>query len=133
MPRCSSFLGIPSLVAATRLPAVADYEAELLTRFGDRTFLRSMARLFEADAAKSLSRIRQAIARGDAEELRSAAHALKGSAGNFLADAAVEAAQQLEIMGREHNLLGADESLIRLEAEIAALTQRLAALGRKKR
>ena len=92
-----------------------------------------MARLFEADAAKSLSRIRQAIARGDAEELRSAAHALKGSAGNFLADAAVEAAQQLEIMGREHNLLGADESLIRLEAEIAALTQRLAALGRKKR
>jgi len=92
-----------------------------------------MVRIFQTDSAKSLSRIRDAISRGDAGELRAAAHALKGSAANFLADAAVEAALQLEIMGREHNLSDAGEGLRRLEAEIAALTQGLSAMGRKKR
>jgi len=115
------------------LPAEVNYETALLARFGDRKFLRGMVRIFQTDAAKSLSRIRQAIARSDAEELRAAAHALKGSAANFLADTAVDAAYQLEIMGREHNLSAADEGLSRLETEIAALTQSLSTMGRTKR
>jgi CheY-like chemotaxis protein/HPt (histidine-containing phosphotransfer) domain-containing protein len=119
--------------AAPPLPAEASYEAALLARFGDRKFLRGMIRIFQADAVKSLKRIRDAIARSDAEEVRAAAHALKGSAANFLADTAVQAAHHLEIMGREHNLSGFEEGLRRLELEIATLTQNLSAMGRKKR
>ena len=60
---------------AGELPADEDGEAALLERFGDRKFLRGMIRIFQTDAAKTLARIRQAIAQQDAEGLRSAAHA----------------------------------------------------------
>ena len=117
---------------AGELPADEDGEAALLERFGDRKFLRGMIRIFQTDAAKTLARIRQAIAQQDAEGLRSAAHALKGSAANFLAKAAVEAAYQLEVMGREQDLSQAEAGYRRLETEIAALTQSLNAMGRRK-
>jgi CheY-like chemotaxis protein len=126
----------PPKAASTAVPeqaADADEEAALLARFGDRKFLRGMVRIFQADSAKTLSRIREAIAQQDAEGLRSAAHALKGSAANFLAKEAVDAAYQVELMGREQKLSGAEAGCRRLEAEIAALSQRLSAMGRKKR
>jgi len=111
----------------------ASEEATLLARFGDRKFLRGMIRIFQTDSAKALARIREAIAQQDAEALRSSAHALKGSAANFLAKAAVEAAYLLEVMGREQTLGGAEAGCRRLEAEIATLTQSLSAMGRRRR
>jgi CheY-like chemotaxis protein len=111
----------------------ASGEAALLARFGDRKFLLGMIRIFQTDSEKTLARIREAIAQQDAEGLRTAAHALKGSAANFLARTAVDAAYQLEVMGRERNLGGAESACRHLETEIAALTRSLSAMGRRKR
>jgi hypothetical protein len=66
--------------------------------------LRRIGRIFVEDCPGMLARIRKAIARGDAEALREEAHALKGSAANFVAPLTVEAAARLEVMGREGNM-----------------------------
>jgi two-component system, sensor histidine kinase and response regulator len=92
-----------------------------------------MIRIFQTDSAKTLARIREAITQHDSEGLRSSAHALKGSAANFLAKLVVEAAYRLEVMGREENLSGAEAGCRRLEAEIAILTRNLSAMARRKR
>ena len=119
--------------AAPEKPVDAGEEAALLARFGSRKFLNGMTKIFRTDAAKTLQLIREAIAQNDAEALRRAAHAIKGSAANFLAKDAVEAAYRLEAMGRENDLSGAEAGCRRLEEEIAALTESLSAMGRRKR
>jgi HPt (histidine-containing phosphotransfer) domain-containing protein len=91
-----------------------------------------MVRLFRTDAAKSLLRIREALDRQDPEALRVAAHALKGSAANFLAKPAVDAAYHLELMGRNQTLHDSEEGYRRLEAEVAALIQSLNAIAARR-
>jgi HPt (histidine-containing phosphotransfer) domain-containing protein len=70
-----------------------------------------------------LSAIQQAIEQDDAQGLERAAHALKGSVGNFVIPTAVKAAQTLETMGREGNLAAADTAYAVLQEEIAGLVQ----------
>jgi len=109
-------------------------EGALLKRFGgDRQFLRGMARIFLADSPKRLAEIRQAIDRRDCEKLRIAAHTLKGSVANFVSRPAVEAAHQLELMGREQNLTDAEAGYARLDGEIRRLADFLRAITRTKR
>ena len=52
-----------------------------------------------------------------------AAHTLKGSVGNFAAKSAFEAAQRLEIMGRDRDLDNVAEARMTLELELARLTE----------
>ena len=56
-----------------------------------------------------------------------AAHALKGSVANFRANAAVDAASQLELMGRHGDLSLADSALANLEKEIERVREDLEA------
>jgi HPt (histidine-containing phosphotransfer) domain-containing protein len=123
----------PPILSAASSSLDPDQESALLARFGDRKFLRTMTRLFQTDAAKSLLHIREALDRQDPEALRVAAHALKGSAANFLAKSAVDAAYHLELMGRNQTLHDSEDGYRRLEAEIAALIQSLNAIGRTKK
>jgi signal transduction histidine kinase/CheY-like chemotaxis protein len=67
---------------------------------GDRQLLAEISRLFVDDAPRHLGRIRQALDDRDGDGLRRAAHGLKGAAANFDAAAVVDAARQLEEMGR---------------------------------
>ena len=120
--------------AAPREEPPESDEAALLKRFGgDRKFLRGMVRIFLADAPKRLAEIRTAIQESDCEHLRTASHALKGSAANFVSKPAVEAAYQLEVMGREQNLTDVEAGYARLEEEIARMSEFLNAIARKKR
>ena len=48
--------------------------------------------------------MRRAIAAGDGQALRDAAHTLKGAAANFAAAPVIEAARQLELQGRNGDL-----------------------------
>jgi HPt (histidine-containing phosphotransfer) domain-containing protein len=122
--------GTPSASTPEPAPAI-ETSARLLARVaGDRQLLAEISRLFVDDAPAYLERIRQALDRGNAEELRRAAHALKGAAANFEADAVVEAARTLEDMGHRGTLADAEASWRVVHEETSRLMgalQRLAA------
>ena len=100
--------------------------ARLLERVGgDKRALAEVARIFLADAPKRTREIRRAIANGDARALRGAAHTLKGAVSNFGADAAVEAAFELQKLGDRGEVARAPAALERLEAELKALRREL--------
>ena len=107
-------------------PRVFD-EAALLDRVGgDTQLLAQLVDVFLRDCPHLMEEIRKALEEQDAQTLERAAHALKGSVGNFAAQAAFEAALQLERIGRSEELAGAALALENLEREIARLTPALA-------
>jgi two-component system, sensor histidine kinase and response regulator len=92
---------------------------------GNRKLLRDLTRIFLADYPKQLAEIKSAIDMGNAERLRRAAHALKGSVGNFAAKRAVATASQLEALGKSGNLDAAQDTYVTLEDELRQLTREL--------
>ncbi len=100
--------------------------AEALERVGgDRELLAELVKLFEGESPRLLQEMREAIAREDAVALERAAHALKGSVGNFAAAAAVAAAQELERVARSGLLTQARALYSALETEIQQFRQAL--------
>jgi len=95
---------------------------------GDLELLREIAVLFVEDCPRALAEIREAVERRDAAKLEHSAHALKGSVANFGAQAAVEAAFQLEQMGRAGQMGAASEILRALENALSAACAELATL-----
>ena len=72
---------------------------------GDNARLfEKMVRLFLEDCPARMRAMRRAIAAGDGEALREPAHALRGAAANFAAAPVVEAAQRLELQGKNSDL-----------------------------
>jgi len=92
---------------------------------GNRKLLRDLTRIFLADYPKQLAEIKTAIQVADAERLRRAAHALKGSVGNFAAKSAFATASKLETLGKAGNLDGAQGAYAALEGEMSQLTREL--------
>jgi HPt (histidine-containing phosphotransfer) domain-containing protein len=76
----------------------------LLRAGGNIGVLREIAMLFLDNHGKWLAEIREAAAHGDAQALERGTHGLKGSVANFGAEAAVEAALELEQIGRRRDL-----------------------------
>ncbi len=95
---------------------------------GDVDMLREIVELFFQQSPGWLGELRAAVAQGDAAALRRVAHSLKGAVGTFGPTLAHELAQQLENMGRENNLAGADKVLQNLERVIDALRPALQAM-----
>jgi HPt (histidine-containing phosphotransfer) domain-containing protein len=90
--------------------------AALLARVdGDHEVFSELCDIFLDDAPKRLAAIRAAMDAADGKALRAAAHAFKGAAGVFEADAIVDAARLLEQMGDEDRLEGSDAVFKRLE------------------
>ena len=109
---------------------VIDHGALLESFDGNRRVLKQTVRLFLADYPRHLAEIKEAIHRGDANALTIAAHALKGSVGNFAAKNAFAVAQRLETMGRNRELETAGEERIALESELALVSKELRRLTR---
>ena len=106
-------------------------EPRLLERVGgDRKALAMLVRLFLSDSEKQLKRVREAVERGQGPDLRSAAHALKGSVSNFAAPAATAAAGRLQEIGESGDLAEATLALANLEQELARVRERLGCGGR---
>ena len=102
---------------------------KLLDRVGgDTELLGELIGLFFEECPNLLGAIRSAVAAKDGERLRSAAHILKGSVGNFDAVAAYDAARRLEEVGRGQNWADAELRLAALEAAIGDLTRALTEL-----
>jgi PAS domain S-box-containing protein len=105
---------------------------DLLNRVdGDRQLLNEIIQLFLDSYPARLSEIREAIARGDCQTLERAAHAIKGALTNLSAQAAVEAALTLEMMGREQDIHGAENACATLETEVERLRWALVAMAKE--
>jgi CheY-like chemotaxis protein len=99
---------------------------EALSRVnGDAELLAELAELFLKDYPQMMGEIEAAIGRGDGEGLSEAAHAMKGSVGNFGTKRAYEEAARLERMGQERDLKDATEACNRLASEIERLRSAL--------
>ena len=88
---------------------------------GDRALALEILQMFIEDCPQRLAAIRSAVDKGDANGLRTAAHTLKGSAGYLAAAFVVEAAAELEGLGRQGQLAAAPAVLARLERAVAEL------------
>jgi two-component system, sensor histidine kinase and response regulator len=89
---------------------------------GDRELAMQLAGIFIDEYPRMLRRLRDAVAAGSADEVRRAAHALKGSISNFIDGGPTATAFELETMGRNGQLDGTLPLLERLDREIIALT-----------
>jgi CheY-like chemotaxis protein len=100
---------------------VFDREKLMTTVDGDLELFREIVELFLADCPKALEEIASAISAEDAARLDRAAHALKGSVGNFGARNGYELALQLEMMGKNDTLIGAEDIYATLADEMNRL------------
>jgi two-component system, sensor histidine kinase and response regulator len=119
---------VPADLSAEQLP-IFDEHAALAYAGGDRRLLIEVVSFFRADYPAALRRIERALKRGDAEALRLAAHALKGSLATVGSPAGRDRALTLEQMGRSGNLTDAAASHASLRQAIAVLDQALLGAG----
>lgn len=92
---------------------------------GDEELARQLVELFVAECPRMMDVVRQSVASGDADQVRRAAHAFKGSVGNFTDDAPMTTAFELEQVGRNGELGPAASLLARLEGEVEAFVASL--------
>ncbi|HXW13851.1 MAG TPA: response regulator [Terriglobia bacterium] len=97
---------------------VVDAASVLALVEGDVELLREMVAVFLKDLPKLLSNLRDALSRGDARLVESAAHALKSSLTNFSARTAMETALRLEKMGRQGDFTQGSLAFRTVEEEI---------------
>ena len=112
--------------AASSPAAPVDWKKAVVQVGGDEAVIAELAGLFMAECPRLEAGIREAVDAGNAADLRRHAHTLKGSAGVFKAEAVVEAAQRLEMMGREGDLDGVEAALSALAHELDRLKPVLA-------
>jgi signal transduction histidine kinase/DNA-binding NarL/FixJ family response regulator len=100
--------------------------AGLLARVGgDEQLMREVTQMFLTELPTRLAAVKRAVGDGDAEQLRAAAHALKGMAGTMSAGAVMEIASELESLGRDRAMEAAEAAIRRLETEASTLVRTL--------
>jgi HPt (histidine-containing phosphotransfer) domain-containing protein len=119
-----------SIPANRKREAVFDKDLIMARVYNDNELLKRVIGIFLDDCPKMLLEIRQAITRTDCKTLEHTSHAVKSKVGHFGAHAAFEAALRLEIIGREGDLIRAEEAYTALEKEIKRLKPALSALGK---
>jgi two-component system, sensor histidine kinase and response regulator len=88
---------------------------------GDTSLMRELIDLFVSEYPRQLEDVRRAVRSRNMTDLKSAAHALKGTVGNFSAEPSMNAAASLEEMGRRGDLDEATEYCGRLATELSRL------------
>jgi HPt (histidine-containing phosphotransfer) domain-containing protein len=79
--------------------------------------LAELIDIFRTECPRLLANLRRSVEIGDARGVQEAAHAIKGTVGNFGAHAASEAARVLEVMGKDEAL----RELGHLERDLARM------------
>ncbi len=115
----------PAPTEPTSTPQAFDYQSALQRLDGDEQLFAELARIFVGDCPRQLRAIESAIAAGDTDRIRAAAHELKGSAANFAASAVVDATRALETIASQNAMAAAPAVWQRLEAETARLVAAL--------
>jgi CheY-like chemotaxis protein len=93
---------------------------------GDEHLLNTIVETALGEIPRLLAEIRRAVADGDCQSLRLAAHTLKGSVRYFGAQRVLEPALRLEAMGQAKNLDGASEVVPLLDRTVGHLLAALA-------
>lgn len=88
---------------------------------GDEELLQEVAQLFLEEYPTLMSEMRSAAQGGDAHRLERAAHSLKGSIANFGVEPAVQAALNVENIGRSGDLTNAVNAYEQLAALMCQL------------
>lgn len=114
---------------AAGAPPAFDRERALEQTGGDAALLGQVVALFlDDDLPRLMKAIGDALGAADAGRVYRAAHDLKGVVLHFGAEATASAARDLEALGRDGNLGGADEAWRRLQEEVERLRAGLAQL-----
>jgi HPt (histidine-containing phosphotransfer) domain-containing protein len=102
----------------------------LLERYAEHhELLFEIADLFGAQVPHWMAAMHEAVVRGDAEALASAAHALRGSAANFMAAETVDAALRLEMAAGKGDLTLAGSAVEELKTSVGRLIRELAEMS----
>lgn len=86
----------------------------------------SLIQTFFRDSAMRIEVLKQAVAAGNSEDIRQAAHTFKGSASNLAAVSLAELCQTLELRGKEQRLECCEELLSQICVEYAHIEKLLA-------
>jgi signal transduction histidine kinase/DNA-binding response OmpR family regulator/HPt (histidine-containing phosphotransfer) domain-containing protein len=87
---------------------------------GDEGLFTEVIHMFLEDCPSRLADLKKAVDRGDGDEIRASAHALKGAAGSLSATGLFEAANTLERLGAEHRIEAARAAWRQLSVEAIA-------------
>jgi PAS domain S-box-containing protein len=128
-PAPSELSGL-AIATPSAMPQVLDGAAALDRVGGNRDTLRQLIEVFEQDCMSLLAELAAAVAAGDAPNLRTAAHTLKGMIAFFTTGPAVDAALRLEKLGEQDDIAGAAEVLVELRRHVEGVRTALADLRR---
>lgn len=106
-----------------------DFAAAMRVVGGDKALLVELAQVFLEELPVRLDELRAAVESRDPERTRLAAHNLKGALATLGATPARDLAYDLEQLGHTGGLATASGILARLEAELARVSDFLAAPG----
>jgi len=93
---------------------------------GQLDIVRELAEAFQFETPPLLETLRQAVAEGQPEQLRRAAHNLKGSSNNLGARTMAALSAELETLGKNGTVAGAAGVVTRLEQEYQRVCRALA-------
>ena len=113
----------------THISDVMDLEVALARVDGDEALLVDLAKIFCDESRKLLSAVENALLAKKTEELKRAAHSLKGSVATFAAAEPTEAVSKLEEFARVGDLDSAKEVYPFLEASVERLKRALESLA----
>lgn len=100
--------------------------AEILNHFaGDEALMNEVIRSFLSTLPEAIEKLESAIKSGNAHDLKTSAHALKGSAANFHVATLQQSLQELEDLGKNNQLVRANDQLISIKAQITQLKTNL--------
>ncbi len=102
-------------------PKILDEQTMLARVEGDEFLLRELIEIFVADYPRLLRDLQEGVAGRDGARLMTAAHTLKGAAGNFGAPDVVHLAQKLENKGKESDFTNASTAASALEEALHQL------------
>ncbi|MBF0613753.1 MAG: response regulator [Magnetococcales bacterium] len=102
---------------------IVDLDRLLKTVDGDLELLREVTELYFSDAPRQMARIERAIAAGDGNEVREAAHSLKGATGAFGRVQVYDLALALEQAGHRNELHGAAELWQQLKSALQIMQE----------
>lgn len=100
--------------------AIRDKAREWAAEYGE-DFVVELAGDFLSDAVARMARLRQALARGDADSLMLEAHTLKSSSANMGALAFADLAKRFEAAGRDGDLAALAGEVKCFERQFAAV------------
>lgn len=92
---------------------------------GDEILARELVALFLEEYPALIASLRDRVAGGDPEQVRLAAHALKGCVANFIDQGPRATAFEIERMGASGSLAGVGAALSRLEREIGEMVAQM--------